>query len=57
MMTLRTVMDDSWDWVEEIVFKKQERQMELPEDLYIYFVSKYPMVKKLIEAFDLEMEL
>ena len=50
-------MDDSWAWVEEIVFKKQEREMELPEDLYFYFISRYPIITEMIEKLDLDIEL
>lgn len=50
-------MDDSWDWVEEICYRKYEPEMELPEDLYVYFTRKSPMVQVLIDRFSLEMEM
>ena len=50
-------MDDSWDWVEEICYRKYEPEMELPEDLYFYFISRYPIITEMIEKLDLDIEL
>jgi hypothetical protein len=47
-----------WDspWDEAIIFRKREIPMELPEDIYFYFVSRYAIVQDLIDRFDLDLE-
>ena len=50
-------MDDSWDWVYEIIDKPLEVKPELPEDALLFFKKKSPMVQVLIDRFDLDMEL
>jgi hypothetical protein len=48
-------MDDGWEWVDELIFTKQEAQIELPEDLYILFLRKNPKLGELVERFECDL--
>ena len=48
--------EDELDWAEEIVFKKEERLPELPEDIAICLLRKNPELEKLIQRFNLQIE-
>ena len=48
---------DDMEWWEEICYRKYEPEMELPEDLLIYFTRKSPMVQEIIDRLFLEMEI
>ena len=50
-------MDDSWEWWEELCYKKHECLPELSEDLYFYMIKKNKILEELIERFSLEMEI
>jgi len=49
-------MESSWTWVDELIFKKREPEMELPEDIVMHMISLNPLMEKLIEAYELEIE-
>ena len=52
------MQDDSWAWVYEIIYSdSKEPKPELPEDILYMFTRKNPMVQKLIDAFELELEI
>ena len=44
-----------WEEIEEIILRKQEVEMELPEDVITYMLKKNPKIQNLIDTFDLEL--
>ena len=51
-------MIDLWDrdWSEELIFKKEERLPELPEDLLFILCRKNPVLEDMIERFELQID-
>jgi hypothetical protein len=47
--------DLSWD--EEMLLKPWEHKPDLPEDIYTLFTRKAPIVKELMDRYDLDIEL
>jgi len=50
-------MESDWEWVDELLQKKQELKPELPEDIAFMLMKRYPILEELIERFELELEL
>lgn len=50
-------MDDSWEWVYELIERKADPLPELSEDLLIFFMRKSPKVQEIIDRLFLEMEI
>ena len=50
-------MTGDWTWVDELINKKPpEIEMELPEDLLIYFDKLNPTFGELMDRLNLELE-
>lgn len=49
-------MNDDLEWWEQICLTPWVPQMELPEDLYVFFLRKNPHLQELIDRFDLDLE-
>lgn len=50
-------MDSDWEWVYDLIEKPPKLSPELPEDIWVMFVRKNPMVQELIDKFSLELDI